>query len=722
MAKNKIKLDLEVDGLDKMNDQLEGAEKSADGLRKQFIEAKKEVDRLAGSDVVDQAALDAAIQKMAEMKDRMADVNEQVNVFASGSKYEQVSNAFGEIGGGIKNLDFGKAEERAQAFAKAASGITFKDAIGSVKSLGSTFMTLGKSLLTNPLFLLAAVIIGIVMAIGKVLDKLGILKKITEAVGAVFDWLMQKIEDAITAITDFFGITSEKEREATKALEEQAASYEKAAKSAEAKNASIIQGLDQEIRMAKLQGKSTEDLERKKVRLLAETAKAHMMAAQAAIAAARASGKASDEEIAKLQERVNATKTAYTQAVNDTKFFEAQITKEKQDAIKKEQEERDKANKAASDKRKSDAEKRKAEEKAFNDLRLATERQVQDLELANKKAGVDKELEINKVKYERLIADTLNNEKLLQTEKEALVAQFRLQAQANEDAINAENKDKEDAKILEDAEKERVRLQASADIKNEFKLRELESAKLFDDAQKLQADLDLQTEQARLREALDNKLLTEQEYQALLEQAALEHQANIEQIEKDSNDRRKAEDALLQSQKLDGVKNGLSTIGNLAELFNNGSRKSAEKAFKIQKGVQIATAGIDTFKSATAAFSSLAGIPVVGPALGAAAAAAAVAAGLLNIKKIASTKFDPGGGGGAPGAPAKPNMPDVAAAVSAPTPPSLFGNELSGSTGGNQQNAGARQGGGMMRAIVVESDITNTQNRLSNYQQRSEID
>jgi len=720
MAKNKIKLDLEVDGLDKINEQLEGAEKSADGLRKQFIEAKKEVDRLAGADIVDQAALEEAIQKMAEMKDRMADVNEQVNVFASGSKYEQVSNAFGEIGSGIKNLDFGKASERAQAFATAAKGITFKDAIGSVKSLGSTFMTLGKSLLTNPLFLLAAVIIGIVMAIGKVLDKLGILKKITEAVGAVFDWLMSKIEAAITAITDFFGITSEKEREATKALEEQAASYEKTAKAAEAKNATIIQGLDQEIRIAKLQGKSTEDLERKKVKLLAETAKAHMMAAQAAVDAAKASGKASDEEIEKLKEKAAATKLSYGQALNNTKFFEAQITKEKQDAIKKEQDERAKANKTASDKRRADAEKRKAEEKAFNDLRLATQRQVEDLELANKEAGLQKELDINRVKYERLIADTLNNEKLLQTEKEALVAQFRLQAQANEDVIRQEDKAKEDAKALEDAEKERARLQASAEIKNEFKLRELESNDQFLQMELMEEDLRFQNEQLRLKEALDNKLLTEQEYQALLEQAAEEHQSNIEQIEKDSNERRKAEDALLQSQKLDGVKNALSTIGNLAELFNNGSRKSAEKAFKIQKGVQIATAGIDTFKSATAAFSSLAGIPVVGPALGAAAAAAAVAAGLLNIKKIAATKFDPGGGGGAPGAPAKPNMPEVPTAI--PTPPSLFGNELAGSTGGNQETAGSRQGGGMMRAIVVESDITNTQNRLSNYQQRSEID
>jgi hypothetical protein len=716
----KIKLDLQVDGLDDVNKNLDNAEKSADSLRKQFIDAKKEVDRLAASDVIDQAAMDEAIGKMAELKDRMADVNEQVNVFASGSKYEQVSNAFGEIGGALGSLDFGKAQDRAQAFAKAASGISFGDAIKSLKQLGSTFLTIGKALLTNPLFLLGAVLVGIGIAIANVMEKMGLLKKITEAVGAVFDWLYGMIEKAINAITDFFGITSEKEREATKALEQQAEQFNKTAKAAEDKSKTVIQGLDQEIRLAKLQGKDTEALERQKVILLRETAKEQQKAAQAAVDAAIRGGKATQEEIDKLREKVKETSFAFQQTVNDVVFFEAQLAQQKAEQIKKDQEERDKAEKIASDKRKSANEKRKAEEKKFAEDRLNAERQFEDLRIANMEPGLEKELEANRVKYERLIADTLNNERLLQSEKEALIAQFRLQDAANEEAIREADRLKVEAKATEDAQKERARLQSIEDIKNEYKLRELQSNEQFLQMELMEEDLRFQNEQLRLKEALDNKLLTEQEYQALLEQATEEHQANIEAIEKDSNDRRAAEDRFLQSQKLDGVKNALSTISNLAEVFNNGSRKSAERAFKIQKGVQIATAGIDTFKSATAAFSSLAGIPVVGPALGAVAAASAVAAGLANIKKIASTKFDPGGGGGAPGAPAKPNMPQVP--TSAPTPPSLFGEELGGSTGGDTQSEGSRQGGNTMRAIVVESDITSTQNRLSNYQQRSEID
>ena len=109
----------------------------------------------------------------------------------------------------------------------------------------------------------------------------------------------------------------------------------------------------------------------------------------------------------------------------------------------------------------------------------------------------------------------------------------------------------------------------------------------------------------------------------------------------------------LQDQKVQAVQSTLSTIGNLAELFAGKSRKQQEQAFKIQKAANIANATIDTYKAATGAYASLSTIPVVGPALGIAAAAAALTAGLLNVKKISSTKFDSGGatggGGGATG-------------------------------------------------------------------------
>jgi len=117
-----------------------------------------------------------------------------------------------------------------------------------------------------------------------------------------------------------------------------------------------------------------------------------------------------------------------------------------------------------------------------------------------------------------------------------------------------------------------------------------------------------------------------------------------------------------EEQRIQTAQNVLSAISSLTELFAGKSKKSAERAFKIQKAVNIASALIDTYKSATAAYASQF-VPApdpTSPIRGAIAAAAAVAAGIANVKKIAAQKFDgggsmsasapSGGGGGSTGA------------------------------------------------------------------------
>lgn len=74
----------------------------------------------------------------------------------------------------------------------------------------------------------------------------------------------------------------------------------------------------------------------------------------------------------------------------------------------------------------------------------------------------------------------------------------------------------------------------------------------------------------------------------------------------------------------------IDTFSNLATIVG--------KESKAGKALAIAQTTIETYKSATSAFSSLSGIPIVGPVLGGIAAAAAVASGLANVKKIISTK------------------------------------------------------------------------------------
>lgn len=71
-------------------------------------------------------------------------------------------------------------------------------------------------------------------------------------------------------------------------------------------------------------------------------------------------------------------------------------------------------------------------------------------------------------------------------------------------------------------------------------------------------------------------------------------------------------------------------FGNLAQLQNSNSKRMVA----IGKSAAITQTIIKTYESATSAYAAMAGIPYVGPALGAAAAAAAVAAGMANVAAI----------------------------------------------------------------------------------------
>ncbi len=71
---------------------------------------------------------------------------------------------------------------------------------------------------------------------------------------------------------------------------------------------------------------------------------------------------------------------------------------------------------------------------------------------------------------------------------------------------------------------------------------------------------------------------------------------------------------------------------NLAAIFGEQT--------EIGKAAAIASTTIETYKAAQMSYSSLSGIPVVGPALGLTAAAAAIASGIANVRAIASTSMD----------------------------------------------------------------------------------
>ncbi len=280
--------------------------------------------------------------------------------------------------------------------------------------------------------------------------------------------------------------------------------------------------------------------------------------------------------------------------------------------------------------------------------RLNATRQIQDAQVELLEEGSKKEIVENKLKFDRLREDTLKATNLTRKEKQKLIDLYDKQEMESHKKI-VDN-------FIAELERQQTETKNRIDAFNNSFQDEIEAIS----EQNYQNTL---TDQEREVLAVQDKYfrletLAEGNAEALKEieiaKANELNDINLKYQEKEIETEKAT-----QEQKIAAVKNTLSTIANLAELFAGESEKEQKKAFKIQKAANIAQATIDTYASAVSSYNSLAGIPVVGPVLGGVAAAAAVTAGLLNIKSISQQEFGGGvgdtpavpsdvGGGGAP--------------------------------------------------------------------------
>jgi len=170
------------------------------------------------------------------------------------------------------------------------------------------------------------------------------------------------------------------------------------------------------------------------------------------------------------------------------------------------------------------------------------------------------------------------------------------------------------------------------------------------------AEFDNEAELERLLEKYESEyVLLEEKYaneQLLLDQAYL-----AEEVSKEKHEQTMAaigKKYAKQRQKLEKIetKQRLAAFqgmfGNLSLLMESNNKRM----FEIGKAAAIADTVISTYSSAQKAYDSMAGIPYVGPFLGAAAAIAAVSVGMQRVNAIRSTSFgstSAGGGGGGGG-------------------------------------------------------------------------
>lgn len=240
------------------------------------------------------------------------------------------------------------------------------------------------------------------------------------------------------------------------------------------------------------------------------------------------------------------------------------------------------------------------------------------------------ELQANLIKLE---ADRNAANKEFSDQKSALIKAEADKAKAAEEA--AKKAAEEEQKRLDEAAKKEVERKQKVNDEIDKLNEEHYLATLETEAERRQAALDLEQEQFEedLARRLANQEITEAEMANLKEAYMLnwkdKKKALDDEILKD------AEETAAKEKEIEKAKHQAKMDGYLAGA--DALLSISDSIFGETKAAAIAEAVINTYKSATSAYSSLAGIPVVGPALGALAAAAAVVAGIKNITTIKST-------------------------------------------------------------------------------------
>jgi hypothetical protein len=670
----------------------------------------------------DPAQMDALAQKAGELSDRIKDANDQVNVFASGSKFEQVSNGLGGIKDSLMSLDFEEASQKSQAFAKNLGKLNqadisgaIKGITGTVKSLGGAFMKLGVQILMNPIFLLVVVITAIVVAIGVFLNKIGVLDKVLEVLMYPINLLIQGFKD----LTDWLGLTSfEAEDNAErikKANEEIIASSNK-------RTEAVGAMYDFEIEKAKIAGKETSKLELNKSKALSNEAK---LRRDRQVKELQALNKIANEDNAeqrkKLKESINAENITIRQGSRERILILLRETAKKKEEYKKQ---RDDAKKVADDEA-SDA-KKQAEERAKeaqarykekkDALKKATEDIQKEIATANKfitdssKTQQQREVDDVKLKYTALIAEAT---KYGQDTKAFAQAQ-----QIELDAIN---------KAFTDAEIEKQKKLDEEKLANEKRV--ADGIKAFKESElQKEEELDELIYQSKLTAQQKELEANKYKYDELLAQYERYGKDTTDLIaqQKEEEDKINAKYTLAEIEKAKQVRdtkiqfasdiaNGIGAIG---EMFIK-DQKKLEKFNKAQALVQI---GIDTAK----AISSLVAMSQANPAnavTGGGAGIAQFASGIVqiitNVAKAKALLSNPsgtpspntGGGGG--------NNSETSVSMATPAV-QMFGQGNNLNSQGGTKSANANQNM-VVTAIVSESDITNTQNKISKLQKSAEL-
>ena len=530
-----------------------------------------------------------------EIKDKMNEAAEAMNANA-GSAFEKLSGNASLLKDRLFNLDFEGVGSSIKALAGNIRGISFKDITSGIGGMISALGSLGKAILMNPILLLAAVIIAVAMNFEKLK---AIVPGLNEAMTGVSDEMNAALETS-KKMTD----EAQKQLDTTTASENilrlQGKTEKEILQTKIAETKAIIDGLKAQITSQEVMNKAQFETATRNKEILKGIISFISAPLQVLLATVDAVGIALGQNFG--------LRDSFNNSVANL-IFDPEQVKTDGDAALEEQKKRlrdlennvagyelsiNSINKTASDKRVAEAQKAADEIEKIN----------------------DKAEEEEKKRLEKAAADGL-------AARQAY-AQANMDKQENETYALQQEQIKQLANFT-GTEEERLLLVES------FALREQQIMEKYDQEA---ADADAKAkddEEARRKAAADKK-------EADDIAAAEKEKARLEKIA---------------AFKEKSIADSFALITDLTNLFNNGSEKSAKRAFQINKATSLAQAIVSTYQNATKAYGSqvIIGDPssIVRAQI---AGGLALAAGLANVAKIAKTQYQStsaGGGGGTGG-------------------------------------------------------------------------
>jgi hypothetical protein len=402
------------------------AEQNIGNIKKAIKELESEA--LKAGDAQSEAYIKAA-QKAGQLKDSLEDIRDATKSF-KGDPLEGLSKGLGSLKGRLADLDFQGFNEEIGRLNKLSKQTSFKDLASSVGETGKSFLSLGKILLTNPIFLIASIITTIIANFDKLKEAGGFVGKVFSAIGDAVSFAIQMLKD----LSDWLGLTDFKGQEVIKNQEE-------VAKNALNNIKDFIANINEDVENKRQEFIKNADGDLKKA------SKAYGIYVEQIIADNNQLI-ADYERAQKSGKKLTETQTAgYEAALKENEALAKSVGKFQTDI--------DKENQAINDKAKQQREKRKSDEKALADEISGIREEQYQATLDQ----FDKEARQIDLKYEKLIKeakrlgkDTSEIQKLYNAEISALNKK-QGEAEAKQEAENQkkiqEEKDKAAAIALQ---------------------------------------------------------------------------------------------------------------------------------------------------------------------------------------------------------------------------------------------------------------------------------